>query len=72
LKAWWHQRVENAQAWRVSIEDLQANNYNLDIKNPHVAEVEHSYSSAELLNLLHESFLKSDDLLNQLKQELGQ
>lgn len=71
LKAWWHQRVENAQAWRVSIEDLQANNYNLDIKNPRVAEVEHSYSSAELLNLLHESFLKSDDLLNQLKQELG-
>ena len=38
---------------------------------PHIAEVEHSYSSVELLALLHESFAKSDTLLNQLKQELG-
>ena len=72
LKAWWDNRTENAQAWKVSLADLQATNYNLDVKNPHVAEVEHSYSSAELLNLLHESFAKSDSLLNQLKQELGQ
>jgi len=72
LKSWWNNRVENEQAWKVSIEDLKANNYSLDIKNPHVAEVEQSYSSAELLNLLHESFAKSDSLLNQLKQELGQ
>jgi type I restriction enzyme M protein len=72
LKAWWHNRVENEQAWKVSLDDLKANNYSLDIKNPHVAEVEHSYSSAELLALLHDSFAKSDSLLNQLKQELGQ
>ncbi len=32
LKAWWKTRVENEQAWKVSIEDLQATNYNLDIK----------------------------------------
>lgn len=71
LKAWWNNRIENEQAWKVSIDDLKATNYNLDIKNPHIAEVEHSYTSAELLALLHQSFLKSDDLLNQLKQELG-
>ncbi|MEI6069751.1 MAG: N-6 DNA methylase [Methylococcaceae bacterium] len=41
LKAWWDNRVENEQAWKVSIVDLQATNYNLDVKNPHVAEVEH-------------------------------
>jgi type I restriction enzyme M protein len=71
LKAWWHNRVENEQAWRVSIDELKNGNYNLDIKNPHIAEAEHSYSSAELLTLLHDSFAKSDSLLNQLKQELG-
>ena len=70
LKAWWDNRVESEQAWKVSIEDLKANNYNLDIKNPHIAEAEQSYSSAELLNLLHDSFEKSDHLLNQLKMEL--
>ena len=44
--AWWGNeadgfasRVENEQAWKVSIDDIIARNYNLDIKNPHVGEV---------------------------------
>ena len=44
--AWWGDeadgfaaRVENEQAWQVSIDDIIARNYNLDIKNPHVGEV---------------------------------
>lgn len=32
-------RVATEQAWRVSIEDIAARNYNLDISNPHQAEV---------------------------------
>ncbi|MDF1740799.1 MAG: class I SAM-dependent DNA methyltransferase [Verrucomicrobiales bacterium] len=31
-------RVETEQAWKVSIEDIAARNYNLDISNPHVGE----------------------------------
>lgn len=31
-------RVETEQAWKVSIDDIKTRNYNLDIKNPHVAE----------------------------------
>ena len=34
-KAWWGNRVENEQAWRVSIDQIKAGNYNLDLKNPH-------------------------------------
>jgi type I restriction enzyme M protein len=34
-KAWWTNREENEHAWRVPIADIQARNYNLDIKNPH-------------------------------------
>lgn len=33
-RAWWNDRVESDVAWRVSIEDIEANNFNLDIKNP--------------------------------------
>jgi type I restriction enzyme M protein len=33
-RAWWESRVENDKAWRVSIEQIKANNYNLDLKNP--------------------------------------
>jgi type I restriction enzyme M protein len=31
-------RVENEQAWKVTIDDIKARNYNLDIKNPHVGD----------------------------------
>jgi type I restriction enzyme M protein len=69
LKAWWHQREESEQAWRVSFADLQKTGFNLDVKNPHVTEQERSYSSVELLGMLHDSFRKSDELLDSLKKE---
>ncbi|MBP8801942.1 MAG: SAM-dependent DNA methyltransferase [Kiritimatiellae bacterium] len=44
-KAWWGDeadgfkaRVENEFAWRVSIDEIKAGNYNLDLKNPHNAD----------------------------------
>ena len=46
-KAWWGSeadgfasRVENERAWKVSIAQIKAANYNLDQKNPHVGEVQ--------------------------------
>ena len=71
LKEWWHNRQESDQAWRVSNDTLTANGYNLDIKNPHVKEVTHTYTSTELLELLHQSFQKSDALLQTLRKELA-
>lgn len=42
IKAWWGSeadgfaaRVENEHAWRVSIDQIRAGNFNLDLKNPH-------------------------------------
>jgi type I restriction enzyme M protein len=44
-KAWWGteadgfaSRVENERAWKVSIEQIKAANYNLDQKNPHAVD----------------------------------
>lgn len=34
-RAWWDNRAENEQAWRVPIDQIKAGNYNLDLKNPH-------------------------------------
>jgi type I restriction enzyme M protein len=34
-KAWWNNRIENEQAWCVSLDQIKAANYNLDLKNPH-------------------------------------
>ncbi|MBC8553317.1 MAG: N-6 DNA methylase, partial [Candidatus Brocadiales bacterium] len=70
LKKWWNKRKESDQAWKVPIKTFEENGFNLDIKNPHIAEKEHTYSSKELLSMLHDSFRKSDDLLSKLKLEL--
>lgn len=70
LKKWWKKRKENEQAWKVSLDTVVANGYNLDIKNPHTPEEKHAYSSVELVTMLHESFRKSDELLEKLKKEL--
>jgi len=70
LKNWWENREANEQAWQVDIDTIKASGYNLDIKNPHRAEEEKQHSSAELLDLLHQSFAKGDQLLEQLRKEL--
>ena len=70
LKKWWNKRKKSEQAWKVPIKTLEENGFNLDIKNPHVAEEEHTYSSKELLSMLHDSFRKSDELLGKLRMEL--
>jgi type I restriction enzyme M protein len=35
--AWWRNREENERAWRVPVERVIANGYNLDLKNPSAA-----------------------------------
>ena len=37
-KKWWNNREENEYAWKVSVEDIKARNYNLDFKNPNKEE----------------------------------
>ncbi len=71
LKEWWHKRRANEQAWQVSIEAIAAKDYNLDIKNPHQPEQEQQPGSSELLEMLHQSFIKGDELLATLRKELG-
>ena len=53
-KAWWGSaddnfasRAENEFAWKVSLDEIRARNYNLDIKNPHHPEQD-SHDPAEL------------------------
>ncbi len=80
-KAWWGleadgfaARVENERAWKVSLEQIKAANYNLDQKNPHAAEVV-SYDPEQLLadyaRLQTEAQGLRDQLKNILAQSLG-
>ncbi len=40
-KKWWKKRKETEHAWKVSVADIEAKNFNLDCKNPHVIAVDH-------------------------------
>jgi type I restriction enzyme M protein len=71
LKECWKNKEESEQAWKVDIETIKKSGWNLDIKNPFKKEEEDVHSSSELLEMLHHSFLKSDNLLNKLKKEFA-
>jgi type I restriction enzyme M protein len=58
-------RVENEQAWQVSIKDIIARNFNLDIKNPHVGEII-SHDPKELLS----DYAKQQDDIQVLRDQL--
>ena len=68
IKKWWNDRKESDVSWKVDIKTIIDRNYDLDIKNPTKQEEIHEYNSAELMEMLHTSFEKSNALLNQLKQ----
>ncbi|MFC7772480.1 class I SAM-dependent DNA methyltransferase [Flavobacterium sp. GCM10027622] len=68
IKTWWNDRKESDIAWKIDIQTIIDRNYDLDIKNPTKQEEVHEYNSAELMELLHTSFAKSNALLNQLKE----
>lgn len=70
IKKWWKERTESEIAWKVDIQTIIDRNYDLDIKNPTKQEEIQEYNSVELMELLHNSFDKSNALLNQLKESV--
>lgn len=70
LLAWWNNRAEGEQAWRVPVEKIAESGWNLDIKNPFVKEEEVTHTTAELLDMLGASFKKSEKLIDELKEEI--
>ncbi len=67
-KSWWNNRVENENAWKVSIEDIVKNNYNLDIKNPNKIEDNEVFSKEELIEKISKNLEKSREILELIKK----
>jgi type I restriction enzyme M protein len=68
-KKWWKKRKGSAQAWRVSIDDIKANGYNLDSKNPHEA-ANAQRDPAELLAEYQKLLAQVGETREKLKREL--
>lgn len=76
-KKWWGKekngfkgRIENEQAWKVSIDEIKARNYNLDFKNPHTPEAI-THDPDELLKNLSSLQAEINDTRNKLATILG-
>lgn len=68
IRKWWKKREESEVSWKVSIDTIISNGYNLNIKNPNQHEEEIEHSSSEVLQMLETSFSISNEILNQIKQ----
>lgn len=72
-KDWWDNREENKYAWKISIEDIKANGYNLDIKNPNVETEDYGDPDkllANYLELLQDLSISRNKLKNELIKSL--
>ncbi len=63
---WWEKREGNEIAWKVTIDEIKARNFNLDFKNPHTVEEDHGDPS-ELLAKLEQSEAETAKLRDRLK-----
>lgn len=63
---WWEKREVNDVAWKVTIDEIKARNYNLDFKNPHTVEEDHG-DPDELLAKLEQSEAEASKLRERLK-----
>ena len=68
-KAWWDNREESEFAWKVPIQVIKDNGYNLDIKNPHTVDFEHR-DVAEMLEEYANLLADLGETRNSLKREL--
>jgi type I restriction enzyme M protein len=64
-------REQTEQAWRVSLDEIKARNYNLDFKNPHTVADDHG-NPGELLAQLDEAEQQAAALREQLKGILAE
>ncbi len=65
VKAWWNNRVENEQAWKVNVEDIK--NFNLDIKNPSKIDETESYTIEEVIDRMKVITKENEEILSKIE-----
>ena len=68
--SWWNNRVECENAWKVSIDEIKDNDFNLDIKNPNNKVEIKEYSIQELIDDILKKQNEITNILSQIKGEI--
>jgi type I restriction enzyme M protein len=70
--AWWDNRVESERAWRIPIEQIIENGYNLDLKNPNAGQDSAHISPEQLVEEILTKEMRIVELMRQLRQALAE
>ncbi|MFP4539881.1 MAG: N-6 DNA methylase [Candidatus Paceibacterota bacterium] len=70
VREWWNKREENENAWKVSIEEVEKRNYNLDFKNPNGGDKTEHQEPEEIIKNIEESEKQITKLLGEIKSNL--
>jgi len=64
-KSWWKKRESSPLAWKITLDEIKAKNYNLDFKNPH-QEIDTLAAPEVIL----EQFRKTETKINSIQNEI--
>ncbi|MDO8160444.1 SAM-dependent DNA methyltransferase [Bacillus toyonensis] len=67
-RLWWNDRKENQFAWKLNVEDIKNNNFNLDVKNPNSKKEEDVYDINKILLKIESSQNQVLSLTQQIKE----
>ncbi len=68
IKTWWSNRAESEVCWKVPINTIKENAFDLDIKNPNKVVEEVVYDRTAIINRIETNQAKIADILTQLKE----
>jgi len=68
---WWNNRKKNEKAWKVKADDVIANNFNLDIKNPNTKEDFEHMPPEQLVEDIMKKEERIAEIMTEIKHVLG-
>lgn len=70
INIWWNNKTEGPYSWKVAVNTIKNNNWDLDIKNPNKKIEVSEYTSMDLISNIEKSFDESLRLLKDIKDNL--
>lgn len=70
LREWWDNRKENQRAWRVPVQQIIDNGYNLDLKNPNTANALEYLPPEQLADSILSKEQRIVEIMAEIKQAL--
>lgn len=69
-RKWWNDRKESEVSWKVSIDEIKARNWNLDVKNPNKVEIKEALDTQEIIGKIEKNLQEANSILSHIKNSI--